>query len=155
MHLFPCLSTEFCVAVPVIGEDITVTTVPVGEDWQRNLTTMKCDKPEHFFFVSEIDYPEETDVKCVPNILFGSNFPFWDIPGLDYPTVTKLYCVNAMECRDYSELSERMDPLGLMDNFDQLNWVAGDTFQYFCSMDGRGGDITITLHSGLNQVWSY
>ena len=61
------------------------------------------------------------------------------VPGLDYPSVTNLYCVNAQECRDYAELGPGLDPLGLMDNFDHLNWVLGDTFQYFCSMDGKGG----------------
>ena len=61
------------------------------------------------------------------------------MPGLDYPSVTNLYCVNAQECRDYAELGPGLDPLGLMDNFDHLNWVLGDTFQYFCSMDGKGG----------------
>ena len=130
----------FCTAPPGLGEDISLTTVTVGEDWQRNETNVKCDQPEHFLFVSEIDFPPDTDVKCVPNILFGGIFPFWDIPGLNYPSVSKLYCVNAMECRDFWDLSDRMNPLGLMDNFDQQNWVVGDTFHYFCSMDGSGGE---------------
>ena len=139
LQRIPCLSTEFCLDPPSVGDDITVTTVPVGEDWQRNLTNIKCDKPEHFLFVSDIDYPGDTDVECVTNTLFGGIFPYWDIPGLDYPSVTKLYCVNAMQCQDYSDLVDRMDPLGLMDNFDQKTWMVGDTFQLFCSMDGKGG----------------
>ena len=134
------MSTQFCLAPPSIGEDITVSSSPAGEeDWQRNVSTMKCDKPEHFFFIESIDYPGEQDLDCLPNKLFSRIFPFWEVPGLDYPSVTNLYCVNAQECRDYAELGPGLDPLGLMDNFDHLNWVLGDTFQYFCSMDGKGG----------------
>ena len=117
-----------------------MSSSPAGpEDWQRNVSKMKCDKPEHFFFIASIDYPGERDLDCLPNKLFSGIFPFWEVPGLDYPSVTNLYCVNAQECRDYAELGPGLDPLGLMDNFDHLNWVLGDTFQYFCSMDGKGG----------------
>ena len=53
LHRIPCLSTVFCLAPPVVGEDISLTTIPVGEDWERNVTNVKCDKPEHFLFVSD------------------------------------------------------------------------------------------------------
>ena len=137
-----------------------MSSSPVGEDWQRNVSTMKCDKPEHFFFVASIDYPGEQDIHCLPNKLFGGIFPSWEIPGLDYPSVTNLYCVNAMECRDYSKLGPDLDPLGLMDNFDWVNWVVGDTFQYFCSMDGKGGGqgmasvIIVSSHVGFQFIRS-
>ena len=111
-----------------------------GEDWQRNQSSLECEKEEHFFLLSEMNYPGEIEAECVPNLLFGGNFPYWDIPGMKLPATTQLACLNAKICRDFPQVSDKMDKLGFMDNFDQVNSNVGDTFQYFCNMEGsRGG----------------
>ena len=107
-----------------------------GEAWQRNQSSLACQKDEHYFYLADLNYPSELEVKCVPNILFGGHFPYWEIPGLDYPDTTQLACLNARICRDFPELSSKMDRRGFMDNFDDINSVVGDTFQYFCNMEG-------------------
>ena len=55
--------------------------------------------------------------------------------------VTDLFtaCLKARTCRDFPDLSSKMDRRGFMDNFDQVNAVVGDTFQYFCNMEGGRG----------------
>ena len=140
----PCLSTEWCVAPPWVGDFIEVNTVPVGEPWQRNTTKLNCEKEEHYFFLQSLDYPAELEVSCVPSLLFNAHSPYWEIPGMDYPATTELYCVNARICRDFSDLRKEMDALGFMDNFDEVNTNVGDTFQYFCSMEGQRGCRTVS-----------
>ena len=140
MFRLPCLSTEFCLDLPAMGDFIR-TTIETGEEgWQRNKSSLVCEKEEHYFRLADLNYPAELEVPCVSNILFGGHFPYWDIPGLNYPTTTQLACLNARICRDFPELSYAMDQRGFMDNFDQVNTEVGDTFQYFCNMEGgRGG----------------
>ena len=139
MFRLPCLSTEFCLDLPSLGDFIKTTVVTGGEPWQRNQSSLSCEKEEHYFYLADLNYPAELEPPCVPNLLFGGNFPYWEIPGLDYPTTTHLACLNARICRDFPELSDTMDRRGFMDNFDQVNSVVGDTFQYFCNMEGARG----------------
>ena len=135
----PCLSTEFCPALPSLGDFIRTSTVTGGEPWQRKLSSLSCQKEEHFFHLPSLDYPASLEARCVPKLLFGGNFPYWEIPGLNYPTTTQLVCLSPKVCRDFSQLSGKMDSRGFMDNFDQVNAAVGDTFQYFCNMEGRRG----------------
>ena len=140
MFRLPCLSTESCVGVPSLGDDIKTTVETLGESWQRRKAILTCEREEHFFHLSDLDFPRELEARCVPNLLFGGNFPYWEIQGINYPTTTQLACISARICRDFPELSYMMDTRGFMDNFDQVNTVVGDTFQYFCNMEGaRGG----------------
>ena len=140
MFRLPCLSTEFCLDLPSLGEFITTIIETGGEAWQRNKSSLACEKEEHYFLLADLDYPAQLEVKCVPNFLFGGNFPYWDIPGLDYPTTTLLSCLNARICQDFPALSIKLDRRGFMDNFDQVNDVVGDSFQYFCNMEGGRGE---------------
>ena len=140
MFRLPCLSTEFCPDLPSVGDFIQITTETGGEAWQRNKSSLVCEKEEHFFLLSDRGYPAELEAKCVPNLLFGGNFPYWEIPGMKYPEPTMLACLNAKICRDFPDLSSRMDRRGFMDNFDELNDNVGDTFQYFCNMEGGRGE---------------
>ena len=128
------MSTESCLSPPWVGQFITVTK---EDDTKLKLT---CEKEEHFFFMEDLNYPSELEVNCVQNFAFGGKFPYWEIPGMNYPKTTELYCVNARICRDFSDLRNKMDPLGFMDNFDEVNSEVGDTFQYSCSMEGRRGE---------------
>ena len=137
----PCLSTEFCPDLPSLGDFITTTMETGGEAWQRTQASLTCQKEEHFFLLPDLNNPTSLKARCVPNILFGGHFPYWEIPGLDYPAIIQLECLNARTCRDFPELSSMMDRRGFMDNFDQVNSVVGDSFQYFCNMEGdRGGE---------------
>ena len=138
----PCLSTEFCPDLPSVGDFITATTVTGGEAWQRNQSSLACQKDQHFFLLPDLNFPAELEARCVPNILFGGHFPYWDIPGLKDPTDTsaRLSCLNARTCRDFPDLSSTMDRRGFMDNFDQVNSDVGDTFEYFCNMEGSRGE---------------
>ena len=149
MFRLPCLSTEFCVDLPSLGDFIKTTVVTGGEAWQRNQSSLTCEKEEHFFLLPDLDFPGELEVKCEPNLLFGGNFPYWEIPGVNYPTTTMLACLNAKTCRDFPELSLTMDRRGFMDNFDQVHNDVGDTFQYFCNMEGaRGGELQLQGNVG-------
>ena len=136
------MSTEYCVSPPWPGEFITVRTDTAlqGQDWQRVTARLSCEKEEHYFYQEDLHYPAHLEVDCVPGLLFGGNFPYWEVPGLDYPHTTELYCVNARICRDFYELRNKMDALGFMDNFDGVNSLVDDTFQYFCSMEGQRGE---------------
>ena len=137
----PCLSTEFCSDLPSLGDFITTTMETGGQAWQRTQASLTCQKEEHFFLLPDLNNPTSLKARCVPNILFGGHFPYWEIPGLDYPAIIQLECLNARTCRDFPELSSMMDRRGFMDNFDQVNSVVGDSFQYFCNMEGdRGGE---------------
>ena len=110
-----------------------------GEPWERNQSSLSCQKEEHFFLLSHLNYPASLEAQCVPKLLFGGKFPYWEVPGLQFPTTTQLACLNAKICRDFPDLSGKMDSRGFMDNFDEVNTAVGDTFQYFCNMEGRRG----------------
>ena len=142
MFRLPCLSTEFCVDLPSLGDFIKTTVETAGESWQRRQASLSCEQEESFLLLPDLNFPAELEARCEPNLLFGGNFPYWEIQSLDYPTTTQLDCLNTRTCRDFPELSNTMDRRGFMDNFDQVNSVVGDTFQYFCNMEGaRGGEL--------------
>ena len=144
MFRLPCLSTQFCLDLPSLGEFIETSVVTGGEPWQRNQSSLSCEKEEHYFYLADLNYPAELQPQCEPNLLFGGNFPYWEIPGLNYPTTSLLDCINTRTCRDFPELSLTMDRRGFMDNFDQVNSVVGDTFQYFCNMEGARGGLLVS-----------
>ena len=77
---------------------------------------------DNFFQLKEVDFKASFTVNCEKDLIFGANFPYWKIPGMDYPTVTESECLTALECIDKIDLGENF-----ADDFDQINQNLEDT----------------------------
>ena len=99
----------------------------------------RCDDPDSNFYVPEVSYSKTIKVTCEVNKIFGKKFPYWEIPGTNYPAVKEIYCALPTSCYNFYDVDPPMGPIGLSDNFDFYTNKIGDQFQYFCSMDGDRG----------------
>ena len=84
-----------------------------------------------YFSITEVDFAASFSVPCEKETVFGKIFPYWKIPGTDYPVVTERQCLNALECLEKPNLGEAM-----ADSFDNIHNKIGDTFEYYCDMKG-------------------
>ena len=91
---------------------------------------------EWYFNINEVDFAESFEVPCENEIVFGEIFPYWKVPGTNYPDVTERQCLNALECLEKIDLGENM-----ADSFDNINYKIGDTFEYYCNMKGARGSL--------------
>jgi hypothetical protein len=101
----PCLSTHTCVAPPSIfiadppletKAELTVTT-------PGQMVSYAC--PPDFLFDDKKLFPADVDGVCTNKTIFEQNFPYWIIPGLSYPTVTDMKCLNTKICPDIPNVS--------------------------------------------------
>ena len=116
-----------------------------NSDWMYTEAEYKCDNEESNFYVPEISYEKKFKISCEIEKIFGKKFPYWKVPGTDYPKRKEIFCALPTKCYNFIDIEPLMSPLGLSDNFDNFNFDMEDKFQYFCSMDGdRGnmGDVT-------------
>ena len=90
---------------------------------------------DFFFYLSEVDYSASFSLTCEIELIFGKSFPYWKIPGLEYPSKTEVPCINSQECYGKPDLGKN-----IADSFDNISNKIDDTFEYFCNMEGaRGG----------------
>ena len=158
--MIPCLSTKNCIAPPVAGLSVVKIkfhfqsveiyissglgisanpTAVEGHDWMFTETEYTCDDPDSSFYVPEVSYAKTFPVSCEVDKIFGKKFPYWKIPGTDYPKKKEIYCAFPTRCYNFIDVDPPMGPLGLSDNFDFINNQMTNQFQYFCSMDGDRG----------------
>ena len=101
---------------------------------------------DNYFQLKEVDFKDSFSVTCEKNLIFGANFPYWKIPGMDYPAVTESECLTALECQEKIDLGE-----DFADDFDQISKNLEDTFEYYCHLNGARGftDNTVNYIFGL------
>ncbi len=67
--------------------------------------------------------------------MFGEVFPYWEVPGLEFPETVEILCLNANECPTFPPLVE-----GQGNTWDGFSNQLLDTFVFYCHMQGdRGG----------------
>ena len=86
--------------------------------------------------MDEVGFDSKFSISCEKEMIFGNLFPYWKVPGTDYPTITESECVNALECFERPDLGPEF-----ADSFDNINNVIDDTFEYYCNMKGDRGSI--------------
>ena len=91
---------------------------------------------DNFFVMDEVGFDSKFSISCEKEKIFGNLFPYWQLPGTDYPTITELECVNALECFERPDLGPEF-----ADSFDNINNAIDDTFEYYCNMKGDRGSI--------------
>ena len=84
--------------------------------------------------MTEVAFNASFAVSCEKKLIFGKIFPYWKIPGTEYPTITEKECLTALECPDRPNLGAE-----LVDSFDNINYEVEDTFQYYCDLGGARG----------------
>ena len=90
---------------------------------------------DNYFVMPEVGFDAIFSITCEKNLIFGGIFPYWRLPGTDYPAVTERECVNALECLDRPYLGP-----GIANTFNHLNYRIDNTFEYYCHMHGERGD---------------
>ena len=153
LHRLPCMSTSYCVEPPKLGITSTVTSSGDPVDaWKIDQAQYKCAKPgiinycfcffqiylcsDNYFLMPEVDFNTSFSVACEKEIIFGKKLPYWKIPGTDYPTITEVVCVTALECLERADLGDNM-----ADDYDDTNYMIDDTFEYYCDLGGKRGQI--------------
>ena len=96
----PCMSTHVCVDPP----KILIADPPKNITAKLTVTTPGVEVlyacPPDFLFDDKKTFPADIAGICTNNTIFDINFPYWIIPGLNYPSVTDLICLNTMLCKD-------------------------------------------------------
>ena len=127
-----------------LGFAISATATAVeGYDWMYTEAEYKCDDPDSSFYVTEVSYDKTFTITCETDKIFGKKFPYWKVPGTDYPNTKEIYCAFPTKCYNFIDVDPKMGPLGLSDNFDFINNEMTSQYQYFCSMDGDRGSFRI------------
>ena len=98
--------------------------------------------------MDEVGFDNKFSIPCEKEMIFGKLFPYWKLPGTDYPTIKELDCVNALECFERPDLGP-----DFADSFDNINYIIDDTYEYYCSMKGDRGWI-IFFRIGMNFLSS-
>ena len=89
---------------------------------------------DFYFSIAEVDYKDSFPVNCEIDLIFGGHFPYWKVPGTEYPSLTERPCINALECYDIPVIGK-----DVANDFDKINFEIDDTFQYYCNMNGQRG----------------
>ena len=145
-HKIPCLSTEHCVDPPVVGQAVSVTTTDVPEsEWLKSEAEFECIDPEALFYEEEIEYAASFSLQCEKNLILGGKFPYWKIPGTDYPKKTEIVCAHTKKCYNFAEFNRAFATLGLSDTFDNYHYEMDSQYEYFCSNENRGKRFFLVL----------
>lgn len=124
----------------ILGEAITATTSDVpDEEWFKTEAEFSCDDPASVFYLEEVNYEASFKVPCDEGTIFGKKFPYWKIPGTQYPAQPDIICALPTNCYNFPIVNPPMNILGLSDTYDEINRKNGDKYEYFCSLDGQRG----------------
>ena len=155
LHKIPCLSTENCPDPPKAGPGISVTTTSLeNAEWMKTEAEFKCTDPQSLFYEEQLEYNASFSIQCEKNLIFGGTFPYWKIPGTDYPTKTEIVCADPKKCYNFEEFdSEVKKTFGLSNTFDHYHFMTDAKYEYFCSNEPRGimfflQTFNVVLHSG-------
>ena len=139
LHKIPCLSTENCIDPPKAGSAISVTTTDVEDsEWMKTEAKFECKDPESFFYEELLGYEASFSLQCEKNLIFGGIFPYWKIPGTDYPSKTEVICAHPNKCYNFVEFDPEIKTLGLSETFDNYHFETDAKYEYFCSNMTRG-----------------
>ena len=140
LHMIPCFSTENCTHPPKAGSAISVTTTDVKDsEWMKTEAEFECKDPESFFYEELLDYEASFSLTCEKNLILGGKFPYWKIPGTDYPNKNEVICAHPKKCYNFAEFDPSVRMLGLSDTFDSYHYETDAKYEYFCSNENRGG----------------
>ena len=96
----PCMSTHECgdppaiyIAEPPLDTKAEITVVQAGA-----LVEYAC-QPD-FLFDDKKEFPPTLDGTCTNQTIFDGYFPYWVVPGIEYPKKNDLLCLNTKICRD-------------------------------------------------------
>ena len=101
------MSTHQCEAPPeiFIAEPPLDTTAEITVETEGALVKYSC-QPD-FLFDNKKDFPPDLQGSCTNQTIFDRVFPYWVIPGIEYPNKNDLLCLNSKICRDIPQVSER------------------------------------------------
>ena len=97
-----------------------------------------CDDSSSVFYLEELNYESSFTLNCEKDLIFGSNFPYWKIPGTSYPEKKEIICALPTKCYNFIDIDPPLRGLGLSDTFDRSSIENEEKFEYFCSGDTRG-----------------
>ena len=100
----PCMSTHECGDPPdiFIAEPPLDTKAEITVEKEGALVKYAC-QPD-FLFDNKKDFPPELEGSCTNQTIFDSYFPYWVIPGIEYPNKNDLLCLNSKICRDIPQV---------------------------------------------------
>ena len=105
-----------------------------------------CEDANSDFYLAEVDYNHSFIISCEKSLILGGKFPYWKVPGTDYPSKQEIFCAFPTECYNFPDVDPVMAPLGLTDTFDRVHIKNGETYEYVCSLDGNRGLISFLLY---------
>ena len=116
-----------------------MTTTDVEDSpWMKTEAKFDCADPESFFYEELLEFKASFSLQCEKNLIFGGKFPYWKIPGTEYPTKTEVMCAHPKKCYNFAEFDPAMKTLGLGDTFDNYHYETDAKYEYFCSNESRG-----------------
>ena len=62
-----------------------------------------CDG-QSMFYSEELNYTKSFTLSCEQDLIFGSNFPYWKIPGTLYPDKKELICALPTKCYNFIDI---------------------------------------------------
>ena len=98
-----------------------------------------CEDANSDFYLAEVHYNHSFIISCEKSLILGGKFPYWKVPGTDYPSKQEIFCAFPTECYNFPDVDPVMAPLGLTDTFDRVHIKNGETYEYVCSLDGNRG----------------
>ena len=119
----PCMSTHQCGAPPeiFIAEPPLDTTAEITVETEGALVKYSC-QPD-FLFDNKKDFPPDLPGTCTNQTIFDGYFPYWVIPGIEYPNKNDLLCLNSKICRDIPQVGQV--PGGQMARWPGARWPDG------------------------------
>ena len=141
----PCMSTHECgdppelfIAEPPLDTKAEITVETLGA-----LVKYAC-QPD-FLFDNKKDFPPELAGSCTNKTIFDGYFPYWVIPGIEYPNKNDLLCLNSKICRDipqvwYSALYLMFVLQGgtvMSNTWDQMTFEPLTKFYFYCNVSGQ------------------
>ena len=100
-----------------------------------------CDDSASVFYSEELNYESSFTLNCEKDLIFGSNFPYWKIPGTSYPEKNEIICALPTKCYNFIDIDPPLRGLGLSDTFDRSSIENEEKFEYLCSGDTRGKEL--------------
>ena len=107
----PCMSTHVCVAPPqiFIADPPLDTKAKLTETTPGVLVKYEC-QPD-FLFDNKKDFPPEVEGSCTNQTVFDGLFPYWVIPGIEYPSINDLKCLNTKICKNIPQVRVLLSPI--------------------------------------------
>ena len=81
--------------------------------------------------IENMTYPVSLSGTCAQDFAFNNTFAWWEISGVTFP-LTPLKCITSDECPPLPT-----PPTGMVSTWDGFSNATGDSFHYFCNMDGK------------------